>query len=637
VSERSLTNRLKAIGIMLIAVFLVITARLWYLQVVRGEYYMQLADGNRIRVVPIRAPRGAIYDRYGQPLVRNRFSYTVSIVPLSLVEESKAYVFDTLARILNMPREEIIRILNEESGPYPYEPVRLKRDATSDMVIAIEEQREDLPGVLVEEEWTREYVYGEVMSHTLGYLGAVDKNDLQKGYRPTDLIGKNGLELTYEAFLRGEDGQRRVEVNATGRPIRELSTIDPVPGYDMYLTIDLSVQLAAEKAMQTHLAQVNKTSRYKKAGAGAVVAIDPRSGELLALVSQPGYDPNQFISENRSAYYKQITANTQNPLLNRVLRDFPPGSTFKPFTGLTALEADSLQPNEYYNATGYGKYGKKDWTLNSVPRQAPAGRVTIVGALARSANDFFWEIALRPKTGGVDAIARMARSFGFGQPTGLRISPAEKAGLVPDKAWKERVYGVSWYEAETMDVAIGQGFLKVTPLQMAVAYSGIANRGDIYRPLLVRRIMTPERQVVMEAASQLARRVQAAPEHWEAIIDGLRAVVQWSNGTAHSSFRNTDYDAAGKTGSAQTAVGQPAHGWFAVLAPAADPEIVVIVFAEFGEGGASAAAPIARQVLDAYFAAKEARATQDAVDSPLAPLSNMPSVDFSQALSAPAD
>ncbi|HHT27603.1 MAG TPA: penicillin-binding protein 2 [Firmicutes bacterium] len=636
-SERSLANRLRAIGFLLVAVYAVMTARLWYLQVVRGEHYMQLADVNRIRVVPIRAPRGAIYDRYGQPLVRNRFSYTVSLVPLGLDEESKPYVFDTLARILNMPQEEISRILVEESGPYPYEPVRLKRDATAEMVIAIEERREDLPGVLVEEEWTREYVYGEVLSHTLGYLGAVDKDDLQKGYRPTDLIGKNGLELAYEAFLRGEDGQRRVEVNARGRPIRELSTIDPIPGYDMYLTIDLSVQLAAEEAMRTHLAQVNKTSRYKKAGAGAVVAMDPRSGEILALVSQPGYDPNQFISENRSAYYMQITAHPQSPLLNRALRDFPPGSTFKPFTGLTALEADTLQPNEYYNATGYGKYGKKDWTLNAVPQQAPAGRVTIVGALARSANDFFWEIALRPKTGGVDAIARMARSFGFGQPTGLRISPAEKAGLVPDKAWKERIYGVGWYEAETMDVAIGQGFLKVTPLQMAVAYSGIANRGDMYRPILVRRIMTPERQVVMEAASQLARRVQVAQEHWEVIIEGLRAVIQWPNGTAQSSFRNTQYDAAGKTGSAQTSPGQPAHGWFAAMAPATDPEIVVVVFAEFGEGGASAAAPIARQVLDAYFAAKEARAAQNTAEIPIPAPGNLPHVDFSQALRSPAD
>jgi penicillin-binding protein 2 len=271
------------------------------------------------------------------------------------------------------------------------------------------------------------------------------------------------------------------------------------------------------------------------------------------------------------------------------------------------MEANAYQPDEIVYANGHGKYGKKDWTLNSHPALAPAGRVTIVGALARSANDFFWNIALRPLTGGVEAIAKMARSFGLGQPTGLRLSPGEQSGLVPDKAWKAKYYKDPWYEAETMDVAIGQGFLKVTPLQLASAYMGIANRGDIYRPLLVRRITTPEGQVVMEGASQLARHVKGEPENWEAIINGLRAVAQWPNGTAKSSFRSATYDPGGKTGSAQTAPGQPAHGWFASLAPASKPEIVVVVFAEYGEGGASAAAPIARQVFDAYFKAKAAR------------------------------
>lgn len=604
-SDRELDTRLKAIGIFLIALFALLTSRLWYLQVVRGEQYAQLADGNRIRVVPIRAPRGAIYDRYGRPIVTNRFSYTVSIVPLGLPAQDKPHVVKTLARILSMPETEINRILDEDGKAFPYEPVRLKRDVGPEIVIDIEEQRGDLPGVLVEEEWTREYIYKDLMSQTLGYLSAVDKADLQKGYKPTDLIGKTGLEKTYEEFLRGEDGQRRVEVNALSRPMRELSTIDPVPGYDMYLTIDLSVQLAAEKAMREHLAKIRQNSVYHKAGAGAVVAIDPRSGELLALVSQPGYDPNMFLGEDRGNYYMKLLANPQKPLLNRALREFPPGSTFKPITGLTAMEAGSYQPNEIYNATGYGKYGKRDWSIRS--HQAPAGRITVVGALARSANDFFWNIALRPKTGGVDAIAKMARAFGLGQPTGLRLYPGERAGLIPDKEWKAKTIKAPWYEAETMDVAIGQGFVTVTPIQLASMYMGIANRGDIYRPYLVRRVMTPEGQVVMDAASQLTRHVKAAPENWEAIVEGLKAVAQWPNGTAKSAFRNAKYDPAGKTGSAQTSPGQPAHGWFAAMAPASKPEIVVVVFAESGEGGASAAAPIARAVMDAYFKAKDAR------------------------------
>lgn len=586
-------------GVVLTMLFALLTARLWYLQVVRGEQFSQLADGNRIRVVPIRAPRGAIYDRNGRPIVSNRFSYTVSIVPLALPEEAQPRVFEELSRILKMPMEEIQRILEEEGKPFPYEPVRLKRDIGADVIIALEERRVDLPGVLVEEEWTREYVHRELASQTLGYLGAVDKEDLKKGYKPTDLIGKTGLERSYEEFLRGEDGQRRVEVNALSRPIRELSTIEPIPGCDVYLTIDLDLQMAAEEAMRTHLGKIKRTSR--RAGAGAVVVLDPRTGEILALVSQPGYDPNKFLGEGRSQYYMEILRNPQKPLLHRALRDYPPGSVFKPITGLTALEAGSLQANEVYNATGYGKYGKRDWTLRSSPPQRPAGRVTIVGALARSANDFFWNIALRPRTGGVDAIARMTRAFGMGQPTGLRLAPGESSGLVPDREWKSKRYRQPWYEAETMDVAIGQGFLKVTPLQLAGTYMGIANRGDIYRPYLVRRVMTPEGQVITDSAPQLARRVKIQPQNWEAVVEGLRAVVQWPNGTGTSSFRGANYNPAGKTGSAQTAPGQPAHGWFAALAPADAPEIVVVVFAEYGEGGASAAAPIARQILDANF------------------------------------
>lgn len=605
-SDRDLGVRLKTMGAILVVLFALLATRLWYLQVVRGEQYAALADGNRIRVVPIRAPRGGIFDRQERAIVNNRFSYTVSVVPLGLPAEARPRVLELLARIIKMPVEEIERILDEESGPYPYEPVRLKRDVSPATVIALEEQRMDLPGVLVEEEWTREYVHKDLASQTLGYLGAVDREDLKKGYKPTDLIGKTGLEKTYEEFLRGEDDQRRVEVNALSRPLRELSTIDPVPGYDLHLTLDLGLQEAAEKAMRTHLAKLAKSSA-RRAGAGAVVALDPRSGEILALVSQPGYDPNMFLSEDRSNYYRKILANPHKPLLNRALLDYPPGSAFKPFTGLTALDAGSLGPNEVYNATGYGKYGKRDWTLRSRPPQRPAGRVTIVGALARSANDFFWNIALRSGTGGVDAIARMARSFGFGQPTGLRISPTERSGLIPDKEWKGKTYRQPWYEAETMDVAIGQGFVKVTPLQLAVAYMGIANSGEIYRPYLVKRVMTPEGQVVVDAAPQLARRVKTDAANWAAVIEGLKAVAQWPNGTAAGSFRSAKYDPAGKTGSAQTTIGQPAHAWFAGFAPASAPEVVVVVFAEFAEGGSSAAAPIARQVMDAYFRMKSER------------------------------
>lgn len=600
--ERGLEMRLKALGILLISLFFLLTARLWYLQVAQGEQYAQLADYNRIRPVPLRAPRGAIRDSNGKPIVSNRPSYTVSVVPLDLPEAERPRVVTVLARLLNMPETDIEKTI-QEGRAYPFTPVRLKRDVSYETVLALEEQRVNLPGLLVEEEWTRQYPYSDLASQTLGYLGAVDKDDLKKGYKPTDFIGKTGLERTYEQYLKGEDGQRRVEVNALSQPVRELATIDPIPGNDLQLTIDLNIQLAAENAMKAHLAKLRKSSRYKKAGSGAVVALDPRTGAILAFVSQPGYDLAKLHSEERSAYVATLNSDPRQPFINRAISEYPPGSTFKPITGMTALVAGSLKPDEIYNATGYGKYGKRDWTLRASPPQAPAGRVTITGALARSANDFFWEMALRPGTGGIEAIARMARSFGLGQTTGLKLYPGEKDGLVPDKEWKKRVYRQNWYEAETMDVAIGQGYLLTTPLQMASVYMTIANRGVAYQPYLLSRVSSPDGEVLASFEPQEVRHLNYAAAYWEAIIEGLRAVVQSPRGTATSAFWGAKYDPAGKTGSSQV-TGQPAHAWFACFAPAAQPEIVVIVFAEYGEGGASAAAPIARKVLDVYFSKK---------------------------------
>lgn len=597
--ERGLEARLKALGILLISVFALLTARLWYLQVAQGEQYAQLADYNRIRPVPLRAPRGAIRDSSGKPIVGNRPSYTVSVVPLDLPESERARVVGVLARLLSIPEVEIEKTI-QEGRAYPFTPVRLRRDVSHEIVLALEEQRVNLPGLLVEEEWTRQYPYTDLASQTLGYLGAVDKEDLKKGYKPTDFIGKTGLERTYEEYLRGVDGQRRVEVNALSQPVRELATIDPLPGNDLYLTIDLDLQLAAEEAMKAHLSRLRTSSRYTKAGSGAVVALDARTGAILAMVSQPGYDLAKLHSDERSAYVATLNSDPRQPFINRAISEYPPGSTFKPITGLTALNAGSLQPDEIYNATGYGKYGKRDWTLRSSPPQPPAGRVNIAGALTRSANDFFWEIALRPGTGGIDAIANMARSFGLGQPTGLKLYPGEKSGLVPDKDWKKKVYRQSWYEAETMDVAIGQGYLMLTPLQLASVYMTIANRGVAYKPYLLSRVMSPEGELLASFEPQQARRLNIQDSHWDAVIEGLRAVVQSSRGTAAGSFWGAKYDPAGKTGSSQV-TGQPAHAWFASFAPAAQPEIVVVVFAEYGEGGSSAAAPIARKVLDAYF------------------------------------
>jgi len=597
-TEQTLGARVKHLLIILVSVFCLLTMRLWYLQVVKGEEYVRLADDNRIRPIPIRAPRGTIYDRSGRVIAGNRPSYTVSIVPKDLPEEKKPEVLAALARLLDSSVEEIEKTL-AAGAAYPYNPVRLKRDVPMEVVIAVEEERADLPGMLVEEEWTRQYPYGDLASQTLGYLGLVEPEDVRKGYKPTDYIGKTGLEKTYEAYLKGQDGQRRVEVNALSRPIRELSAIDPEPGYDLYLTIDLDLQLAAEKALTEQINRLQKLN-YKQVSGGAVVVLAAKTGEVLALCSQPGYDLSRLHSEERNRYFTELNNNKNKPFIHRALNEYPPGSTFKVITALTALQSGALRVDEVYNATGYGKYGKKDWTLRSSPPQSPAGKVTVVGALARSANDFFWEMALRPATGGVEALARTARNFGLGQPTGLELFPGEKSGLVPDREWKNKNYREVWYEAETMDMAIGQGYLLVTPLQLASVYMAVANMGLVYRPQLVQKIVSPAGQVVAQFAPEETRHIKADPEYWQVITEGLIAVTQWSNGTAAGSFKNAAYNPAGKTGSAQVS-GQAAHAWFAGFAPADQPEIVVVVFVEHGESGSIAPAAAARSIMDAYF------------------------------------
>ena len=596
--ERRGGDRHKAITLVIALFFAFLTGRLWQLQVVRGDSFQLMAEGNRIRSIPIRAPRGSIYDRHGALLAANRLAYTVSVLPSGLGEPEEA-VLERLSEILSLPAEEIARTL-AKGGTRPYEPVRLRRDVPVSVVIAVEENRNRLPGVFVEDEWVREYPHGQTAGHVLGYLGLAGPRDIENGYGPTDLVGKSGLELAYERFLRGRDGVRRVEVNALSRPIRDLGIVPPQPGLDLHLTLDLELQTTVESILARSFEQLRAESENPLAGAGAAVVLDPRTGDVLALASYPFLDPARLSGEERAEYLQVLNGSPQSPWLNRALRAFPPGSVFKVVTSVAALESGAFSPDEVYNADGRHKYGKADWTIHlGLP---PAGPVTIVEALGRSTNDFFWEAALRPQTGGIEGLARWARRLGLGAPTGITIGEsAEMAGIVPDPAWKRATLREPWYESETMDVAIGQGFVTATPLQIAQLYAIVANRGEFLRPRLVRGGASPDGVVAFEVGIKKGEPVQAAAGTWEAIHEGLRAVVQWSRGTAYAAFRGAPYDPAGKTGSAQT--GREAHGWFAGFAPARDPEVVVVVFAEYGGSGATVAR-IAREIFDAYFAVK---------------------------------
>lgn len=475
-----------------------------------------------------------------------------------------------------------------------------------------------LPGVFVEEEWRRVYPFGEVGGNVLGYLRLASPEDVQAGYRNSDLVGDAGLERQYEEFLRGTEGRRLVEVNAHLRPVRELSVQSPVPGNDLYVTLDIELQQVAEQSLVEHLEYLRAQGDYVHGYYGAVVVLDAKSGAVLAMASVPSYDPNRLLPPDRGAYYHELLQSPGRPFIHRAVQAYAPGSIFKPVTGLVFLETGAIGPDEEFEATGIGPYGRLDWSIRN-GCWCPAGVVTIVMAMARSANDFFWHIALRPevKAGNHDAIetiAAYARKLGLGSPTGIDF-PGDRAGRVPDTVWKRETMSEPWYVGDTLNVVIGQGYLEVTPLQMAVAYTAFANRGLLYEPYLVERIVSPEGEVLYQHVAVPERIEVSDPYYWEVLVESLRATVQNPRGTSYNALRFqgdrpwgavATYDPAGKTGSAQRAPGQESHAWFAGFAPAADPEIVVVVFVEEGGSGGAAASPIARRVMDFYFE-REAR------------------------------
>lgn len=596
-------------------VFVVLSLRLWYLQVVRGPHFQELAVSNRLRQLPIPAPRGEILDRHGRPLATIRSSFTASVLP-GRFDPTDQDLLQRFGELIHMTPEEILEALRTADG-YAYEPIRIKRDLTRAEVISLEEHRDELPGVLVEQEPARTYPKpeGALAGHVLGYLGPVTREQLRQDptYRPTDLVGQTGLEATYEAFLRGRPGRQALEVNALGRPVQVLGRELPIPGHNLVLTLDARLQAAVEQALHAQVAERAASSRYPDAGGGAAIVMDPRTGEILAMVSEPGFDPERMSGRSRAEYYAALAQDRRLPLLNRVTQaTYQPGSAFKPITALAILRSGAATPRTPFYADGYARTGglvKTDWW---VPLGIPSpGTISLTEAITQSINDYFWELGAQA---GIEAIAREARAFGFGRSTGIQLHPGDRPGLVPDPAWKAQRFADRppgdrrWFESETMDVAIGQGFLTVTPLQMAQAFAALANRGAYYRPQLVREIRAPGGEVVQTIEPELAGRVEAPRAWWEAIIDGMEGVVRGPRGTARNAFAGfpREYRVAGKTGSVEVP-GKEVHGWFAGFAPADRPEVVVVVFIEHGGGGGSTAAPVARAIFEAYFALQEGR------------------------------
>ncbi|MBO8141851.1 MAG: penicillin-binding protein 2 [Firmicutes bacterium] len=602
-------RRARQSGLVILAVLALLAGRLWQLQIVHGSHYAELADGNRLRRLSIAAPRGVIRDVHGRILADNRLAFTVAIVPGGL-QEQRQQVVERLAAIMHAGRDAIEEALAGGQRSYPYEPLRVFRDVPPEVAVALEERRIDLPGVVLEQEPVRRYPAGVSVAHVLGYLQLATAEDLASysGYRPDDLVGRTGIERAYEPYLRGERGFQQVEVNALSRPIRVLGSVPPVPGHDLVLTIDLDLQRAAARILEEQIQFLESDpGRRSPPGGGAAVVLDVKTGAVRALVSYPGYDPNRFLSGERGAYFAALEQDSRRPLFNRAIRGaYAPGSAFKPVTLLAALEQGVTRPDETYVATGVAEIGGRlfrDWTVaRGLP---PAGPVDAVAALERSVNDYFYVMGTRA---GIQAIAETARALGLGRPAGLDIHPPEAAGIIPDPAWKRAHRRELWYPGDTANVSIGQGDLQVSPLQMAMLYAGLANRGTVYAPYLVQAVIAPDGTPVFERKPRVLTALEASAASWDTVHRGLLAVVSGSRGTARQAFAGFPIPVAGKTGSAQVGGDRETHAWFAAYAPADEPEVAVAVLIENGGGGGSAAAPAACRVLAAYFGLDESGA-----------------------------
>lgn len=584
-------QRLDILTVVLILIFMALASRLGYLQVVKGREYQRLAEGNRTRRVNVAAPRGDFYDRNGVAMVSNRPAFVVSFLPGN--NPAPPDVIKKTAAILGMDAKEIEeRIAKRKSG---FEPVRLKIDVGQQIVASIEERRSELPGVVVEILPVRNYIHQQLGVHVFGYVSEITEDELaamgELGYRGSDLIGQSGLERKYERYIRGLDGGSQIEVDVAGRMVQVLSRKEPVPGNNLVLTIDYRLQKVAEQALDEQLKYLQQQGGRRKAQAGAVVVLNPKNGEVLAMVSRPAFDPNHFIGGISVKNWKAINENPFFPMANRAIAgEYPPGSTFKIVTGTAALEMKKVTPDERIFDSG------QHWL---VPKGNAAGEalgwINFHQALSMSDNVYFYELGNRL---GIDALERYARMFGLGTYTGIDL-PGESDGLVANRKYKELNYKEDWYLAETFDAAIGQGFQLATPLQMAVLMSEIANGGRRWRPHVVGKILSSRGELVQAAKPEETGRIEISPETLKLVRDGLRGVSE-AGGTGAGVFANFPVPVAGKTGTAENPHGDD-HGWFVAYGPFDDPRITVAVIIEQGGYGSISAGPIARKILETAF------------------------------------
>jgi penicillin-binding protein 2 len=589
-----LQRRYKLLLVVGLIGFLALGFRMWYLQIIKGEEFSRLSKHNRIRIREIPASRGMISDRRKQILIDNRPSFEVLLVPEDIVDMDKTTGF--LHRILKATPEEVGKRLEANKHRPPFKPIRIQSDISRLHLALLKTHQLDLPGLIVDVRPRRAYNYGNMASHLVGYLGEIDGHELKqdrfKGYQMGDIIGKYGVEQQWEPFLKGMDGGRQVEVDALGREIKVLQRVNPHPGNNLFLTIDLDLQMTAESLFQGK--------------EGAIVAMNPQNGEILAMVSHPSYDPSLFAGGINHDDWETLIQNPFHPLQNRAIQgQYAPGSVFKVITAIAGLEEGVISPQEILFCGGSYRLGNRTYRCW---RKGGHGKVNLHRALVESCDVFFYQVGQRL---GIDTLAKYAKAFGLGKPTGISLND-EKPGLIPSSVWKKKVYNEVWYKGETLSCAIGQGFVLVTPLQLLNAISAIATEGILYLPHLVKRIERANGKVLKSYKPISIGKVPVSPENLMFIREALLGVVNEDRGTGRVA-RIKGVNVSGKTGTAQvislredvkeedTPYEHRDHAWFVAYAPMENPIISVVVLVEHGGHGASASAPIARKVIQKYL------------------------------------
>jgi len=586
-------------------VFITILCRLVFLQLIRGGYYLSLAEGNRIRTRIIHAPRGMIFDRQKNILAKNVPNFEVKITPKDLPAnpQEKNKVIQKLSELIQEPTENIQNILNKKGKIDQFEPVLIKENIEYEKALVLEINLKDLPGVSLEKNPRREYLFGPEFSHIIGYTGRVDEETLKthKDYHLDDYIGKCGIEAFYEKELKGKDGKKQVEVDASGKTIREIASYNYQAGASLVTSLDSNLQKEVIAALSEGL---------QKAGVkkGAVVVENPQTGEILSLVSLPTFDNNLFALGIKPEDYNALVNDELQPLFNRAVSgSYLIGSTIKPVVAAAGLQEGVITPSTIINCRGAievpNQYNPAIIYTFTCWLRSGHGPLNVVGGLAQSCNVFFYTVGggYGNISGlGAERLARYMHEFGLGEKTGIDL-PDEATGLVPTPAWKEAAKGETWYQGDTYNMSIGQGDVLATPLQLAGYTSCIASGGVLFQPQIVRQIIKPDGTILKDFQPIIRRKNFIDPANIEVVKEGMRKAV--TAGTARR-LNSLPFSVAGKTGTAELVRGGKKHAWFTCFAPYENPQVVVTVLLEEGGEGSDYAVPVAQRILEYYFRKK---------------------------------